>query len=127
VKNGITRETLANETGLAVSLLSRYENNKILKSGIWTLEKIAKGLKTKLKDLLSVEPRNAFLKPNTLGGKIRTIRLQQHIRQNDLAKKIGISKISLCRYEKDLVKPKKKYLKKLASELKTTLKYLTSG
>jgi len=48
-----------------------------------------------------------FCPGDTWGSRLRKLRLSRNIQQKDLAEMIGISKVSVCRYEKDRSKPSK--------------------
>ena len=49
----------------------------------------------------------------TLGERIKKWTLEQGLFQNDLAKKIGVSEMTIVNWEKGWTKPVKEYLKRL--------------
>ena len=52
--------------------------------------------------------------PVSFGARIRNLRLGKGVQQKDLAEMLGIYKVSLCRYEKDSVRPDEKLIKMIA-------------
>ena len=54
-----------------------------------------------------------FIPPNTLGGKIKNLRLKVNIRQKQLARLLGVSRETIRRYENDLSKPDKRSMQKI--------------
>lgn len=48
--------------------------------------------------------------PQTLGEKIRYLRLRKGLRQNELAKALGVYNTAVCQWEKNLTKPRPKLL-----------------
>ncbi len=52
--------------------------------------------------------------PRTLGEKIRYLRIQKGMRQNELAKELGIYNTAVCQYEKDLTRPRPPHLARMA-------------
>ncbi len=85
----------------------------------WTLEKLALQLGVKIADLMlyhgskSKDIYNVVCPPTTSGQKIRNLRLRYHIQQNALAKMLGINKVTLCQYEKNIVRPPEKLILKI--------------
>jgi len=59
-----------------------------------------------------------FCPSDTWGSRLRKMRLSRNLQQKDLAKMLGIHKVSVCRYEKDLVNPSKKIAEKIDKILK---------
>ena len=124
VQTGLTIDQIVNQRDIPRSVLNRYERNEIDKLDPWTLEKIAKALEIDPIELLVSETDvkdifDYFCPPTTLGAKIRNLRLKKHLQQKDLAKMLGIHKVSLCRYEKDQCKPDKQIILKLEQILNT--------
>ena len=114
IRNGLKQAELAKSTGIGTTILARYEQGKILDLTPWILQKIAVSLKIDPAELLP-EPEQAnkkdfldyFCPGDTWGSRLRKLRLSRNIQQKDLAEMIGISKVSVCRYEKDRSKPSK--------------------
>lgn len=42
-----------------------------------------------------------IIPPNSLGSRIKNLRLKQGMQQKDLAKRLGVSRACVCRYEKN--------------------------
>jgi len=51
--------------------------------------------------------------PRTFGERIRFLRLRRGMKQNELARRLRISKVAVCRYEKDTARPRTKHLRGL--------------
>ena len=107
-------QTRAEHSDLAVSVLARYEQGKILDLNPWILQKVAKSLKIDPIELLPVPVQsnnkdflNYFCPSDTWGGRLRKMRLSRNLQQKDLANMLGLHKVSICRYEKDRSKPSK--------------------
>ena len=105
--------------------MARYEQGKVLDLTPWILQKIAIALKIDPTELLpgmeqakNTDFLDYFCPSDTWGSKVRKMRLKRNLQQKDLAKMIGISKVSVCRYEKDRVNPSKKIAEKIDKILK---------
>jgi transcriptional regulator with XRE-family HTH domain len=59
-----------------------------------------------------------FCPSDTYGSKLRKLRLSRNLQQKDLANMLGVSKVSVCRYEKDRSKPSKTITEKIDKILK---------
>jgi len=59
-----------------------------------------------------------------IGKKIRTLRLQKNIPQNDLAKILGVSKSTMSNYERNYSTPDPELLVKIADYFKVSIDYL---
>jgi transcriptional regulator with XRE-family HTH domain len=64
---------------------------------------------------------------NELGKRIQELRKADNISQNDLARRIGISKAQMSRYEVKGVQPPADILNKIADVLNTSVDYLING
>lgn len=62
-----------------------------------------------------------FCPSDTYGSRLRKLRISRNLQQKDLAKMTGIHKVSLCRYEKDLIKPNEKMVKRIKNTFKTNI------
>ena len=125
IRNSLKQAELASSAGIGTTVLARYEQGKILDINPWMLQKVAKSLKidpaelfpgpeqAKNKDFLDY-----FCPSDTWGSRLRKLRLSQNLQQKELAEMIGISKVSVCRYEKDRVNPSKKIAEKIDKILK---------
>ncbi len=59
-----------------------------------------------------------------IGKKIRTLRLQKNIPQNDLAKILGVSKSTMSNYERNYSTPDPELLVKIADYFNVSIDYL---
>jgi DNA-binding XRE family transcriptional regulator len=92
---------------------------------LWILQRIAKSLKIDPAELLP-GPEQAnnkdffdyFCPADTWGSNLRKLRLSRNLQQKDLANMLGVSKVSVCRYEKDRSKPSKTITEKIDKILK---------
>jgi len=64
---------------------------------------------------------------DSLGSRIRNLRYKAGLAQKDMAKKLKVSKACVCRYEKNISRPNKKILKKIAKVLRVSVKKLKGG
>ncbi|MEW6556079.1 MAG: helix-turn-helix transcriptional regulator [Elusimicrobiota bacterium] len=126
VKIGLNQANLAKSTGLATSIIGRYEQGRILDLNPFVLEKIATTLKVTPLELLPPAARvgikdsyDYFCRSDTRGSKIKKLRLKHHLQQKDLARMLGIHKVSLCRYEKNHSKPDSIIIQKLKEIFKS--------
>lgn len=55
--------------------------------------------------------------PRTLGEKIRYLRLRKGLRQNELAKALGVYNTAVCQWEKDLTEPRPAHMGRLSQLL----------
>jgi len=123
IKSNITRVNLSKRSGVAVSIIAGYEDNKISKLNIWILEKLAPQLGVRIADLMLYHGSkrkdiyNYVCPPTTLGQKIRNLRIRYHIQQNDLAKMLSIHKVTLCRYERNVVRAPEKIISRITTLL----------
>lgn len=63
----------------------------------------------------------------TLGEKIREARKDAELTQQELADKIGISRVQLIKYEKDISDPRFLHISCIAQALHISLDYLAWG
>lgn len=91
---GITQKELATLTGFSFSLISKLESGEKENPEYKTIKRIADTLGTTLKDLLT-EPTG------TLGDKIREARKKQGLKQEELSKLTGLSRVSIGNYERN--------------------------
>ncbi len=59
-----------------------------------------------------------------LGKRIKEARKKQKLTQDDLARMLDVSKVTVCYWEKDIKKPSTKNLILLSKKLNTPLEYL---
>jgi transcriptional regulator with XRE-family HTH domain len=121
---------LAKSISIGTTVLARYEQGKVLDLTPWVLQKIAKTLKIDPAELLP-GPEQAnnkdfldyFCPTNTWSSRLKKLRLSRNLQQKDLARMLGIHKVSLCRYEKDLIKPNKIMKKRIEDMLEDNCFY----
>ncbi len=59
-----------------------------------------------------------------LGKRIKEVRKSRDLTQDDLAQMIGVSKVTICYWEKEIKKPSTKNLILLSKKLNTPVEYL---
>ena len=114
IKAGLKQADLAESAGIGTSVLARYEQGRIIDLTPQVLQKIASILNIEPLELLPVpnHPNSRkfldyFCPSDSQGSRIRKLRLSRNLQQDELAKMLGIHKVSVCRYEKDRSKPSK--------------------
>ena len=123
LSRGLTQADFAKASGVALSGIMAYEKNKVIHPNPFTIQKIAKALQIKELDLFPEVPEDAkdaidvICPLASTGLKIKNLRLRKRLQQKDLARMLGIHEVSLCRYEKDLIKPDEKMKKRIESLL----------
>jgi len=55
--------------------------------------------------------------PQTLGERIRLLRMRQGLKQNELARRLRVCKTAVCQYEKGKTKPRPEHMNLLAKIL----------
>ncbi len=63
----------------------------------------------------------------SIANKIKDLRTSKHLKQEDLAKKIGVSRLMLGRYERGEAIPSAETLQKIAQVLEVSTDYLLSS
>ena len=118
----ITQQELADLSGISLRALSNYEKG----SRIPPLEimiRIAKALNVDIKDLDEKSPLVDYY-DDILGKKIKLYRKYKSLTQKQLADKIGVSEITIRRYESNQKEPKHNTLIKIAEALDISIKEL---
>lgn len=111
---GFSQLELARTAGVALSGVIAYEKDRITRPDPVIIQKIAKALQVAEIALFPDAPAGAkdaidvLCPPVSFGSRIRNLRLRKGFQQKELAEMLGIHKVSLCRYEKDLICPDKK-------------------
>jgi transcriptional regulator with XRE-family HTH domain len=120
IQKGLNQENLAKYSGIATSVIARYEQDRILDINPEILQKIAEILQVDPVLLLPtrIQPESGqfaeFFSPYvSSGSKIRQFRIDRGIQQKDLAEALGVSRETIRRYEKNHSKPTKKIIAKL--------------
>lgn len=99
IQKGLNQENLAKAAGIAVSVLARYEQDKILDMHPLILSKIAETLQVDPVLLLPtpIQPERGelpkFFSPGiSEGSKIKQFRIGRNIQQKELAEMLGVSR-----------------------------------
>lgn len=120
IKKGFKQADLAAASGLAVSVIGRYEQDRILDIHPEVLKSIAAALQ--VDPALLIPPRiqsesgefASFFSPGiSEGSKIKQFRIDRGIRQKDLAESLGVARETIRRYENGTSTPTKRILEKL--------------
>lgn len=115
---GMTQEELGMLLNVQNAAVSKYESGKIPLTGE-TLLKLSKIFNVSTDYLLGAEEGNTMI-----GGKIAELRKEQGLNQEELARKIGVSRSALSLYEIDRREPDLETVKKIASLFGVTTDYL---
>jgi transcriptional regulator with XRE-family HTH domain len=111
LEKGLTQLELSKLSKVNLSNLVAYEKDRLKNLDPFIIQKIARVLQINETKLFPNAPDDAkdaidvLCPPVTIGSRIKNFRLRKHIQQKDLAKLLGIHKVSLCRYEKDVTCP----------------------
>ncbi len=125
LKQGLTRDELAKRSGVSKAYLAEIEQKSRIQINPLYVRKIAAGLGI---DPLKLVPRNSSLKkkghyadylipPNTLGARIKNLRIRQGLNFKEFTRQLKVSKDSTWRFEKNITVPNKEILKRMAKIL----------
>ncbi len=130
---GEHQASFATRTGHPVSLIRRYEQNKVQKPTIKILLDFAKALKVPPDKILSIqhfEPISNETELNELfeslfsgadfGSRLRKLRIRANAGPKALASKLGINRETVRRYENNITKPTKERLTQIIEILKSS-------
>jgi transcriptional regulator with XRE-family HTH domain len=130
---GETRATFATLSRHPVSLIAKYEKNKIKKPNQRVLLDFAKALKVPPDKILSIqhfEPISNETELNELfeslfsgadfGSRLRKLRIRANTGSKTLASKLGINRETVRRYENNITKPTKERLTQIIKILKSS-------
>lgn len=102
-QQNITQKELSEKINIKKSNLSNYENLKEI-IPLKQLNKICNELKASFDYTLGLSSTNEYyfkeLNKRIIGKRLKTIRLENKLYQETLAKEIGTSKSLICEYEK---------------------------
>ncbi|MFH2202008.1 MAG: helix-turn-helix domain-containing protein [Elusimicrobiota bacterium] len=81
----------------------------------WTISRLLRYLGRALKEVFpgAEDVYDLIIPPKDFGSWLRNLRLRRGLQQKELAEILGLSKVSVCRYEKNIVKPQEAILKRL--------------
>lgn len=135
---GETRSTFATLCKHPVSLIAKYEKNKIKTPNTQVLLDFAKALKVSPEKLISIQcfqpisnnqefeelVNHLIAAEKDFGSKFRSLRLRANIEQKALAREVGINRESIRRYERNITKPNKTILARIIEALKDSSRRL---
>ena len=78
---------------------------------------------TQRKEVVAVPAEITLERPQSLGSRIKAVRKQKHIKQNELADRIGCTSSHLSEIEADKKQPSLDKLKLISEELDTTVDF----
>ena len=135
LKKGLTRDELAKISGVSCAYLAEIEQKNRINIHPLYIQKIADGLG--IDPLKLISPNGSSKKkkhfidylipPDTLGAKIKNLRLKRGFTLKEFTRKVGLSKDCIWRYEKDITVPEEKILKRIAKVLKVNISELTNN
>lgn len=127
IELGYSVDELAEKLGKNRATVYRYESNEIENLPITTLEPLAKALNTTPAHLMGWGDESGTLTISTtsLGKRIKELRQNLSLTQEELASSIGTTKQNIYKYENGIITniPSGK-IEALATELKSTPSYL---
>lgn len=135
---GETRSTFATLCKHPVSLIAKYEKNKIKTPSTQVLLDFAKALKVSPEKLISIQDfqpvsnnqefeelvDHLTAAEKDFGSKFRSLRLRADIEQKALAREVGINRESIRRYERNITRPSKTILTRIIQALKDSSRRL---
>lgn len=135
LKNGLTRDELSERSGVSKGYLATIEQNNRSLINPRYIQKIANGLEVNPLKLIShtgtLSKKKHFLdyiiQPDTLGARIKNLRLKQGLTFKKFTKRLKVSKDSTWRFEKNITIPNEKILKRIARILKVSVSELTDN
>jgi len=132
LKKGLTRDELSERSGVSKGYLAEIEQNNRSLINPRYIQKIANGLELNPLKLISrkgsLSKKKHFfdyiVPPDTLGAKIRNLRLKQELTFKEFTRRLKVSKDSAWRFEKNITIPNEKILKRIAKVLRVSVKKL---
>lgn len=121
-KSNLTQQELADLAGISLRALSNYEGGTRVPP-LEIMIRLAKALNVDIKDLDAKSPLVDYY-DDILGKKIKLYRKYKSLTQKQLADKIGVSEITIRRYESNQKEPKHNTLIKIAEALDISIKEL---
>lgn len=108
-QNKMTQFQLAEFLGIKTATICLYEKNTTLPS-LEVFKKICELFELSSDDLLDLHKKNKII---SLGEKIKCARKQNNMTQLELAEFLGITKSTVCQYEKNVAFPSLPNFKKI--------------
>jgi len=134
LKKGLSRDELSKTSGVSKGYLAKIEQDKCFFTNPSYIQRIAKGLgveRLKLIPHSGLKKKRHFLDyiipPDTLGSRIKNLRLKRGLTFKEFTQKLKVSKDSTWRFEKNITIPNEKILKRIAKVLRVSVKKLKGG
>ena len=135
LKKGLTRDELAEARGVSHAYLAEIEQKNRTTIHPLYIQKIADGLGVDPLKLISPNGSSKkkkhfidyLIPPDTLGARIKNLRLKQDLTFKEFTKRLKVSKDSTWRFEKNITIPNERILKRMAKILKVTVLELTNN
>ncbi len=129
LQKGLTQEQLARSCGTSRAHIIDLEKNKISNTKPQAIQDIANALQISPLKLVTSTNRNNkggnfidyIIPPVSLGARIKNLRLKKGITQKELVRRTKLSKDCIWRYEKNIAKPNRNILMKIARSLNVGL------
>lgn len=133
LQKGLTQEQLAKSCGSSRVHIVDLEKNRASNSNPRTIQNIANALQISPFKLITSNNRNDknrnlidhIIPPTSLGARIKNLRVKRCLTQKELVKRTRLSKDCIWRYEKNIAKPNRNILIKIARSLNVSLTELT--
>lgn len=123
-KKGLTQQEVADIFHINRSSISRYEKNQQVPE-VQLLQKICDFFEVSIDYLVNGNENNSEpIKDSLFGKRLKQLRLENHLKQEELAQKIHSSKANISRYESNSVEPSLKTLNELAELFDVSVDYL---
>ncbi len=107
-KSGLNQEELAERVGVHLNTISRWENGDDAPKMAFT---------RKLAQALDVPEEDLFLMSNSFGQRLRALRKKSGLNQEELAEKVGLSVMTIRRWEWNERTPRIEEIKSIAQAL----------
>lgn len=118
-RRGLTRFDLARLTGVSHNTIARMERGDVEPEPARLGRLLAYfGEDARLVLDEGADIYDAAIPPADFGSWLRNFRMRRGLRQNDLAKALGVSKVTVCRYEKQGFRPDREVLARLRRRFK---------
>jgi transcriptional regulator with XRE-family HTH domain len=135
LKKGLSRDELAERSEVSRVYLAEIEQKNRTKISPFYIRKIAAGLGI---DPLKLIPRNGssrkrehfidyLIPPDTLGARIKNLRMRQGLNFKEFTKRLKVSKDSTWRFERNITIPNETILKRIAKILKVKVSEITNN
>lgn len=110
---------MARLTGLGHNSIGRLERGEFQPDPA-RLGRILSHFVPEASELLGPDFYERLIPADDFGGWLRNFRLRNGLRQDELARALGLHKVTVCRYEKGAAKPAAEVVKRLKRRYKLT-------